>query len=70
MAGELKGGAMPDDTIQKTLHDLSVEITNLTVDAAISLIEVELCLPEVLDSKVACDALKRTKEAIGRMRRQ
>jgi hypothetical protein len=46
-----------DDVVRKT--------NNLIVDAAVEIVELQLAMPDVIDSKIACDALKR---AIGHIR--
>lgn len=44
----------------KTIIDeLSRDVGNITLDMAAKIVAVELDNPDVLDSKVACDAIKR-----------
>lgn len=47
---------MPLDEI---ITDAIKQTANSMVYMAIQMIELELSIPEVLDSKIACDALKR-----------
>jgi hypothetical protein len=54
-------------TTDEVLAELSAKIEAITLDFCIGVIEIELTNPETLNSKIACDALRRT---IARLRQK
>ena len=60
---------MSEATFKEIIDDLARDVSESVVTAAVSLIEIELSDPDVLDSKIACDALRRAIANIRKMKR-